>query len=171
MDADSPKLVHRSSLGVLLLVFAALACFYTKDFGRTGLGDNNDPGARFFPLLLAGFLGVWGMVDLVRGVVVSRGGRGEVSSAVESEGPSEPAGYDWLSVLLMVFASSAYVVALPWLGFTCSTLVFSIGVMLWLGTRWWLTIVIAVAMAVLVRLLFVGLFKVQLPPGELGLPF
>jgi hypothetical protein len=64
-----------------------------------------------------------------------------------------------------------YVIAMGWIGFSASTFLMAVGLMIWLGNRWWVAVVVAVLMVAVVRLLFVVLFRVQLPVGELGLPF
>jgi hypothetical protein len=40
-----------------------------------------------------------------------------------------------------------------------------------LGTRWWSAALTATMLILAVKLLFLYLFKVQLPAGTLGLPF
>ena len=63
-----------------------------------------------------------------------------------------------------------YVALISPLGFTLSTLLFGTAVMTWLGNRWWVALLTAVAMVIVVRVLFAVMFKVQLPTGEIGLP-
>jgi hypothetical protein len=63
-----------------------------------------------------------------------------------------------------------YLAAIGWVGFSLSTILLCTGVMIWLGNRWWVALIVSVAMVVVVKLLFVILFRVQLPVGELGLP-
>jgi hypothetical protein len=73
---------------------------------------------------------------------------------------------------LVLFAGLLlYLAAMPWCGFSVSTLLFSLGVMLRLGVRRALASVVSLSMIVAIHLLFVKLFKVQLPTGVLGLPW
>jgi hypothetical protein len=60
---------------------------------------------------------------------------------------------------------------LPWAGFSLTTVVFASGLICWFGSRWWTGLLAAVVLTVLVRVVFVVLFKVPLPDGTLGLPF
>jgi putative tricarboxylic transport membrane protein len=64
-----------------------------------------------------------------------------------------------------------YVLGMGWIGFSLSTLLMAVVLMVWLGNRWWVAVAVAVVMVAVVRLLFVMLFRVQLPAGEWGLPF
>jgi hypothetical protein len=74
------------------------------------------------------------------------------------------------AVVVMVLVV-AYVAAMPWLGFSFSTALFVVGLSLRLGAHWLTATLTALVLVLVVRLLFVVLFKVQLPMGQLGLPF
>ena len=132
--------------------------------------DNHDPGPMFFPGLLATLLGCCGLVCWAGGRRCTAGDRLD-PTATEIAGDGSATSVQWLPVLLLVLGLSAYVVGLGWLGFTLSTLLFSTAMMRWLGSRWPLAIGVSLVMVVIVKSLFVGAFKVQLPTGELGLPF
>ena len=71
----------------------------------------------------------------------------------------------WMSAdaVFLLVALVIYVVAMPWIGFSASTFVFAAAVMWRLGTKWWLAAAGSVVLVVAIHLLFVVLFKVQLP--------
>lgn len=155
-------------LAAVLILLAAVALRFAGDIGRTGTGGGHDPGPRFFPVLLSMVLLAFGVVQAVLGIVWQTDmGKAVVEDRAEVPDARRP-NRRWL-VLLAVLV--VYVVAMDWIGFSASTLLMAVGLMVWLGNRWWASIVIAVLMVVLVRMLFVVLFRVQLPAGQLGLPF
>ncbi|MCL4205054.1 MAG: tripartite tricarboxylate transporter TctB family protein [Pirellulaceae bacterium] len=155
-------------LGVALVVLAVVAFWFASDIGRTGTGGGHDPGPRFFPLLLSCLLFACGAVQaawgLFRPVIVPLAdGEAESGSTLSESRP-----HRWFILLAVL---TVYVVAIPWVGFSLSTLAMAAGIMVWLGNRWWVSVIVAVLMVIAVRLLFGILFRVQLPTGELGLPF
>lgn len=159
------------SLGLSLVVFGALALLFSRDIGETGVGSANDPGPRLFPITLSAFLTLWGLVETGRWVF-GRVWIPQIGLQADVISPAVPAPkLNRWNVLLMIAALCVYIPAINWLGFSLCTFVLATGLILWLGGRWWLAPIVAVVMVTVVKLLFVGMFKVQLPAGELGLPF
>lgn len=151
-----------------MVVLAAVAFWFALGIGRTGTGGGHDPGPRFFPLLLSTLLFVSGAVQAVWGLFRPADDPPADAEAESDSALTESRPHRWL-ILLVVLAF--YVVAINWAGFSLSTLAMAAGVMVWLGNRWWVSVTVAVVMVIVVRLLFGVLFRVQLPAGELGLPF
>jgi tripartite-type tricarboxylate transporter receptor subunit TctC len=130
--------------------------------------DTHDPGPMFFPTVLAALLAGFGAVSWWKG----RDGTAQEPPAAGS--PRAELGtvaLNWPRVLLLLAGLAAYVLALPWVGFALSTLLFAVLTLRWLGSRWPLAAVVSLAIVAVVQTLFVGVFKVQLPGGQLGLPF
>jgi hypothetical protein len=141
------------SLGLALVVVALLALAFARMIPDSALGNNRDPGPRAFPLLLSAALLIGGIIQLVRHFAIGSIPRGD------------------RNVAILLAALVLYVPAIAWIGFALSTLLFSAGTMTWLGTRWFISVLISIGLVVVVEVLFVLLFKVQLPAGALGLPF
>jgi len=161
------------SLGPILILVGSLAMALAPEGGRHGFGDTRDPGPRAIPVVLAmGLLG-GGLAELVRTWLTRRRTPRAADRAardggtVPQEDRVEPMGETMVVLVLVV----VYVAALPWLGFSLSTALFVVGLALRLGAHWATATATAVVLVVAVRLLFVVLFKVQLPIGQLGLPF
>ena len=161
------------SLGPVLILLGVLAIGFAPQPHRQGLGDNQDPGPRAVPLVLALGLITGGVAEIVKTWVWRRrstksatGAAGNEEDAADSS-DAEPLG-DATVVLVLVVG---YVAVLPWLGFSLSTSLLVVALLLRLGARWMTAAAAAVVLVLAVRLLFVGLFKVQLPVGQLGLPF
>jgi tripartite-type tricarboxylate transporter receptor subunit TctC len=68
-----------------------------------------------------------------------------------------------IDALFLLGALMLYVAAMPWIGFAPSTAVFTFVAMWRLGTRWWLAAIGSAVIVLTIHLLFVLLFKVQLP--------
>jgi len=154
-----------------------------RNAGYETLGQNHDPGPRAMPILLATLVAV----ALVAEGFLSRRRRAPGSSRpeealnAESEIRNPTSGIEqsllpsavtnkelsasWMSAdaVFLLVTLVIYVVAMPWIGFSASTFVFTLAVMWRLGTRWWLAAIGSVVIVVAIHLLFVTLFKVQLP--------
>ncbi len=215
MNSQSTSRTGSILLGMCLVALGCLAIYFTRDFGRTGLGNNNDPGSRFFPLVLASALGLWGLGSLARdiwswlrratvpegnelaiGQERTVGASNELTGEQETVGQHRDAGdvseaggtpahrerdklpgeqefigqRGLFRMAVMACGLVGYVALIGPLGFTLSTLMFGTVVMTWLGNRWWVALLTAIAMVIVVRVLFAVMFKVQLPTGEIGLP-
>jgi hypothetical protein len=75
------------------------------------------------------------------------------------------------AVLLLLSCSLIYVIILPWLGFSVSTLIMATGMMVLLGNSWKQSLIVSIILISIIYLLFVMLFKVPLPGGMFNLPF
>ena len=158
-----------ASYGFLLVCIGLLALLFVPRIRDSRLGDNKDPGPRAFPTALALCLVAGGLVQAVRALRQKAPAQGDGGAGTETHVPAfrNPA-------LVLLAALILYTAVMPWLGFSLSTFLFAGGMMLWLGTRWWMALVVTGLMIVGIRMLFVWLFKVQLPGGifELGMsPF
>jgi len=159
------------SLGLSLVIFGTLALLFSRDIGETGVGSANDPGPRLFPVALSAFLTLWGVIETGRWVVNRVWSSRATSPLADTPTAVPAAALNRWNVLLMIAALCVYIPAINWLGFSLCTFVLATGLIVCLGSRWWLAPIVAVVMVTVVKLLFVGMFKVQLPAGELGLPF
>ena len=158
------------SFGLFLIGIGILALILARQISRPGLGDNRDPGPRAFPVALAAGLIAGGLIESARaGMKRFRTGRSQTENAATAE--AAQAGENLVNALVLFAGLLLYLAAMPWCGFSVSTLLFSLGVMLRLGVRRALASVVSLSMIVAIHLLFVKLFKVQLPTGVLGLPW
>jgi len=74
-------------------------------------------------------------------------------------------------VFLLAGGVCLYLLGMIWLGFFLSTGLFCLALLRWLGTGWRPAILTSLVLVGSIYLLFGQLFKVQLPAGQLGLPF
>ncbi len=142
-------------------------------------GHNNDPGPRAFPLVLGICLVVGVAIELGRSSVklFQRQDREPLTNTLDKSPDVESAPAQDFSAmgvanfLILVAALSAYLVLMPWLGFSLSTLLFSTLLMWRLGVRPYWAALLSIALIVAIRMLFVWVFKVQLPEGVLQFLF
>jgi len=162
------------AFGAALILVAALFIVFAKDIPRTGLAGNTDPGPRAVPLAMAIVVATGGLIELIRAALIRR----QHGEAVSTGGPESTSTKTIASTqtatknfAVLTGTMFAYVLALSWLGFQISTLAFSSVVLIWLGARWWSALLAGLAIVIVVRVLFVGLFHVQLPAGVFNLAF
>ncbi len=144
------------ALTIFLIGMGATALWFGGRIPETGFQSEYDPGPRAVPLFMGLFLVVVGIVEGIEGF------RRRREALPDPPGPA---------LLVLTLGLIAYVASMPYLGFVVATLVFVTAFLRSVGSLWWQGVLAAVLMAVVVQGLFVGLFKVPLPAGDLGLPF
>ena len=133
--------------------------------GYQTLGQNHDPGPRAMPILLATLF----VIVFATEAVFSRRRRRLVESTAVSGFTNgvvvEQSRTPWMSAdaAFLLAALVIYIAVMPWIGFTAATGVFTLAVMWRLGTKWWLAALGSIVIVTAIHLLFVVLFKVQLP--------
>lgn len=166
MSVAAFKANRSASLGYVLIVFALGTLYLSRDIAELGLGSNADPGAKLFPVGLSIMLAIAGGIEIWK-----NRRRSDAAGEDESE-PVARAGEGKRARALGLFLTfCAYIVAIPWLGFTLSTLVLATAMMMLLGARLKVALSVSIVLALFVNLLFVALFHVPLPTGVLGIPF
>ncbi len=173
MESSQAESRPSVTLGVALILVAAFFIVFAKDIPRVGLAGDADPGPRAFPLAMAIVVAAGGLIELIRAAMSLRQTRGTRSHVSESTGAKNIASArtSYKNFALLTGATFVYLVALSWLGFQISTLLFSSAVLSWLGARWWSALLAGLMIVIVVRVLFVGLFHVQLPVGVFNLTF
>ncbi|MGH2626934.1 MAG: tripartite tricarboxylate transporter TctB family protein [Anaerolineales bacterium] len=140
-------------IGLSLLVFAAL--YFQQSFAiRTGFAPDR-LGPTFFPRLLAGALALLALTLIAR------------AAADRSERPPLPPAR--IGVLIGVTGlTAAYALLLPLVGFLLATPVLIGAVIALMGLREWRPLLVtAIAVTVVLYLVFARFLHVLLPPGLL----
>ncbi len=169
------------SFGATLVAIGISATLLARAIPVRALGGHRDPGPRAYPTVLGILLIAGGIFELLQAWRTrSRGapgldatGRLEAGGADASAADRSQAEFNRGGIvdgLLILGAVVLYVPAIGWLGFAPSTALFCVGVMRRLGARWLSAVVAAIALVVVVEVLFVKLFQVQLPAGRFGFP-
>jgi tripartite-type tricarboxylate transporter receptor subunit TctC len=120
-----------------------------KRAGYETVGRNHDPGPRAMPILLGALFAVVFTAEVLR----SR-------KRPEEKRPAFAISRD---AVFLLIALILYLAAMRWIGFVASTAIFATVVMWRLGTKWWIAAISSAVIVGAIHLLFVVLFKVQLP--------
>jgi tripartite-type tricarboxylate transporter receptor subunit TctC len=122
--------------------------------GYQTLGKNHDPG----PLLLPKILGALLLLALV--LELARSKRRRTST---HEPATPPPDSSWKNPAFLLLALICYLLLMPLIGFHISTFFFA-GALTWkLGAKPWIAALSSLTLVAAIHLLFVTLFKVQLP--------
>ncbi len=142
------------------LCFLAFSAFVAWESWGWEYYTKLGPGAGFFPLWLAGLLGVLALVWLVQ--VSGRAGQPAESAFLPPRG-------GLVRILTILAALLAVTGSMELLGFQLTMFLFLGFLLLVLGRQTlWLTLVIALLGSVGVYRLFGGYLDVQLPPASVG---
>jgi len=169
MNGDESPESRGALFGVFLLAVGFVTLLSVGGIHEMSLGGNADPGPRALPQVLAGCLILGGAAEIIAKLIRRRRATaGKASPDVPAEPGEGPNLWD---VGILLGALILYIAALSWIGFTLSTLAFAIGMMWRLKVRWVLNLIVSFGLVAAVHVLFVMVFRVQLPAGMLGLPF
>jgi hypothetical protein len=177
MNAPPTSRLSSPALGMALIIFGSLTLLFCRDMDRLGLGNNQDPGPQAFPTVLAIFLIVGGLIELVQWFRLRK--IHTIKPAQQRANPENPAflsgnpsfPYPIISLSLFFLLLIAYIASLDWAGFTLSTLILAPLMMIRLGATAKLAALCSLVLVLLVKGLFEWALKVPLPTGELGIPF
>jgi len=168
MIEQESKTAESPSFGLLLILIGLLTLFLAGRIEDPAISDKNDPGPAGLPTAVAVLLIAGGVILTVNwfrksGGAAARSWTVEIPARLQRTFEGSARRNVW-------FASgglTAYVVAIPWLGFSISTFVFGTSLMIRLGSRWWLAILVSLSTVAIIRFVFVGMFAVYLPEGLL----
>ncbi len=117
------------------------------------------PGPAFFPVLLS--------------VVLIPCGLHQTVSALRSgkEGPCRGCGPGAANGAIVILSLAVYVQLMQWMGYALSSVLFSMFLLLRLRVGVLKALTVTMITVVFILLVFGRLFQIQLPLGELGLPW
>ena len=117
------------------------------------LGALDEPGAGLFPILVSAIMA------FASAAAMWEGYKAPTSEAIEI-----PTGSDSARLLKLVLLLSAYFVAIPWLGYSVSSLIFCILLIRLLSdTNWVRCVLYSIIMTAAVYIVFIYLLKVPMP--------
>ena len=169
MNAEASNNSSSLSLGLVLLGVATFALYFSRDISYTGLSPQGGLGPRAFPVGLSICLLSSGVYYIGRWLITKLTSTSAARGDLREPSGSTPVG--WANVVIVIAALAIYIPAISWLGFSLSSWVIASALMTRLGTRWWWSVLNSAALILAIKVLFLYLFKVQLPAGVLGLPF
>lgn len=151
--------------GIIIIGIAIFVIIVSLNFPLFILGDKKLPGPNFFPVILSIILIIAGGYEILIA-------RRSIHAKIPAKSPKEYL-KDWgnQNVLIVILSLILYVSFLKWLGFTLATFIFSLILMVRLKTGWIRGTIFSTVAVIVIILLFVKLFRVQLPEGSLGIIF
>jgi putative tricarboxylic transport membrane protein len=131
---------------------------------RLPMGVMRDPGAGFFPLLIAVLIGLLAILALVEAL---REKQEPPATQVEAPGSSER--FKWWNIAVILAALIAYALSLPTVGLLVNTFLFMLLLLKVIDPQTWTkSLVAAVITAVASELVFNVLLGAQIPKGIFG---
>lgn len=135
----------------------------SREAFRLPMGVMRDPGAGFFPLLIALMTGLLALITLVQALRRKR----EQGDASRASTPEEP--FRWWNLVIIVAALSAYALTLQTIGFMVDTFLFMFLLVKVIEPQSWAkSLIAALITAVASELFFNVLLQAQIPQGILG---
>jgi hypothetical protein len=117
------------------------------------MGALDEPGAGLFPILVSAIMA------FASAAAMWEGYKAPTTEAIEI-----PTGSDSARLLKLVLLLSAYFVAIPWLGYSVSSLIFCILLIRLLSdTNWVRSILYSIIMTAAVYIVFIYFLKVPMP--------
>jgi hypothetical protein len=171
-------------LGASLIATGVAFLTLASDIRQLGLGNNRDPGPKAFPMLLAGLLSLGGLLEVVLGLTgMSHFGQRREPPLVTSPSDLNRPRVEIGRAVILLIVLTAYIAAIDWIGFSLSTFLTASGLMIWMQTAsarrstvarfTWIVVslVLSFLLVATIQLLFVQVFRVQLPTGAMEWQF
>ena len=131
---------------------------------RLPMGVMRDPGAGFFPLLIALVTGLLAILALAEALRVKQG-----PTATQMEAPDFTGRFKWWNIAVILAALIAYALSLTTVGFLVNTFLFMLLLLKVIEPQTWTKSLLAAGItAVVSELFFNGLLNAQIPKGILG---
>ena len=131
---------------------------------RLPMGVMRDPGAGFFPLLIALVTGLLAILALIEALRVRQG-----PSTTQTETPGSTERFKWWNIAVILAALIAYALTLPTVGFLVNTFLFMLLLLKVIEPQTWTKSLLAAGItAAASELFFNGLLNAQIPKGILG---
>ena len=143
------------------LFWLLFAVVMGQQASRLPMGEMREPGAGFFPLLLAVITGILALLALIQAL------KAKPALPQEEERSEEP--FRWWSIAIILVALVAYALTLQTVGFMINTFWFMLLLVKVVEPQSWTkSLVAALITAVTSELFFNTLLSAQIPQGILG---
>ncbi|MDA8125247.1 MAG: tripartite tricarboxylate transporter TctB family protein [Deltaproteobacteria bacterium] len=143
------------------LFWLLFAVVMGQQASRLPMGEMREPGAGFFPLLIAVATGILALLALIEALKTK-------PTPLQEEAPSDEP-FRWWSIAIILLALIAYALTLPTAGFLLNTFLFMLLLVKVIEPQSWTkSLLAAVVTAVVSELFFNVLLNAQIPKGFLG---
>jgi hypothetical protein len=131
---------------------------------RLPMGVMRDPGAGFFPLVIALVTGLLAILALAEALRVEQG-----PTAAQTEAPGSSERFKWWNIAVILAALIAYALTLTTAGFLINTFLFMLLLLKVIEPQTWTKSLLAAGItAAASELFFNGLLNAQIPKGIFG---
>lgn len=157
---------RRAPIGELLFslggVIAGIVVAYTASSIRIPPGSTNTIGPRAFPYAVAALL-ILASIACIIAVLRGKGGQAE-----EAEDVDASADTDWVTVGMLTVLFIVFALLIQPVGWSIAVMVLFGGTAWKLGAKkWWVAVLVGLAMGLLTQYLFGTLLGISLPAGPL----
>jgi putative tricarboxylic transport membrane protein len=149
--------INDAVIGAALLVFAMVVFAVARTFPAI---PGQEYGAAVFPMVIAVGLGGCGALLVVSGV---RSWEGAISWSGWAR-----THHAWAKLAVVAALVVFYILGASVLGFIPTSGLILLVFLMTMGARWWVAILVAIAVTLLIQQTFVGLLRVPLPLGLFG---
>jgi putative tricarboxylic transport membrane protein len=149
--------INDAVIGAALLVFAMVVFAVARTFPAI---PGQEYGAAVFPMVIAVGLGGCGALLVASGI---RNWDGAVSWSGWAR-----THHAWAKLAVVAALVVFYILGASVLGFIPTSVLILLVFLMTMGVRWWVAIVVAIAVTLLIQQTFVGLLRVPLPLGLFG---
>ncbi|MGI6784163.1 MAG: tripartite tricarboxylate transporter TctB family protein [Aminivibrio sp.] len=153
------KKTLRILFGASIILLALAVTIVSSSFPGAVVAGRKIPGPAFFPVLLSIILVPSGLYQIAAGIKTQAGEGGWSFGLGAANG------------VIIVTALVAYVLLMDVLGYALSTVMFSMVLLLRLKVPFLKAAVISLVIAGFIVAVFGRVFLIQLPAGQLGLPW
>ncbi|MBL3538522.1 tripartite tricarboxylate transporter TctB family protein [Aminivibrio sp.] len=153
------KKTLRIIFGVSLVLVSLWVIRTSSTFPEAVSAGKKIPGPAFFPVLLSVVLIPCGLYQVVSGLKSGEEASGRGWGPVGANG------------VIVILSLAVYVQLMQWMGYALSTVLFSMFLLLRLRVSVLKAFAVTFITVVFILLVFGRVFQIQLPLGELGLPW
>ncbi len=143
------------------LFWMLFAIVMGRQASQLPMGEMREPGAGFFPLLIAVVIGLLAVLALIQALQKKSGKRLENARSVEP--------FRWWNLVIIATALTAYALTLQKVGFLINTFLLMLLLVKMIEPQSWTkSLIAALITAVVSELFFNVLLNAQIPRGILG---
>ncbi|WP_052460451.1 tripartite tricarboxylate transporter TctB family protein [Microbacterium gorillae] len=142
-----------------LIIVLAIGVLVGASTIREPLGSTNTLGARVVPYAVGALLLISAITVLIQQL------RGRFGEPDGGEDVDLEASTSWMTTVIVLISFASLIVTIPWFGWPIGVAVVFAGSAIALGARrWWVAVLVGIAMGVVTQVAFGTLLGLSLPP-------
>ncbi|QOR37990.1 tripartite tricarboxylate transporter TctB family protein [Billgrantia diversa] len=165
----------KSDIGIGVFLLLVSAFFFAGSYNITQSTITAPmAGASFFPRVVSMLLAASSLYLIIKAVMQNRRGKSGSAEAAAESGLEQPemGATNEQAVLVMVVATTLYILIIPFIGYLITTIAFMSATSLYLGSihkkhPWYFTVSVVIGISLAAYVLFSTVLSVFLPQGIL----